>query len=242
MRMGAKYKISQSGDRRKLESALADSRLSWSAKGIMASLERCPTGSTLDTETLVTASCDDAEAVKAGFVELLHGGYLRIVRAGVELQLYIDHPDGKKVTRKTVLSALPEASLRRFAEFWASYPRKVGKYAVQVKWVKLGCDAFADRILASVQQQKRGEQWRKDNGRFIPNPETWLNQGRWDDEVAASGSFSGAIPVMTADAPHITIGNFRYTVAVGPQRNQFGSDSSYETILAAWESWKRGIR
>lgn len=23
----------------------------------------------------------------------------------------------------------------------------------------------------------------KENGRYIPNPTTWLNQGRWDDEV-----------------------------------------------------------
>jgi hypothetical protein len=25
-------------------------------------------------------------------------------------------------------------------------------------------------------------QWRKDGGQFIPNPATWLNQGRWDDQ------------------------------------------------------------
>ena len=27
----------------------------------------------------------------------------------------------------------------------------------------------------------------EENGRFIPNPATWLNQGRWEDEVQTSG-------------------------------------------------------
>jgi hypothetical protein len=31
--------------------------------------------------------------------------------------------------------------------------------------------------------QKTSAQWQKDNGQYIPNPATWLNQGRWDDEI-----------------------------------------------------------
>ena len=26
----------------------------------------------------------------------------------------------------------------------------------------------------------------KDNGQYIPNPATWLNQGRWEDELEAA--------------------------------------------------------
>ncbi len=35
----------------------------------------------------------------------------------------------------------------------------------------------------AIEVQKQSEQWTKDNGRFIPNPATWLNQGRWEDEL-----------------------------------------------------------
>lgn len=34
----------------------------------------------------------------------------------------------------------------------------------------------------------QNEQWRKDNGQYIPNPATWLNQGRWDDVLTEAGA------------------------------------------------------
>jgi hypothetical protein len=51
----------------------------------------------------------------------------------------------------------------------------------------------------SLAGRRSGEadQWQRENGRFIPNPATWINQGRWDDEyeeVAPNGehrSFAG---------------------------------------------------
>ena len=38
-------------------------------------------------------------------------------------------------------------------------------------------------ILAAIEAQKKSEQWVKDGGQYIPHPATWLNQGRWDDQV-----------------------------------------------------------
>ena len=31
-------------------------------------------------------------------------------------------------------------------------------------------------------------QWQRDNGQYIPHPATWLNQGRWDDELTPAGA------------------------------------------------------
>ena len=39
------------------------------------------------------------------------------------------------------------------------------------------------QIMAAVAAQKESEQWTKDNGQFIPNPTTWLNQERWEDDL-----------------------------------------------------------
>lgn len=72
----------------------------------------------------------------------------------------------------------------RFGEFWKLYPKKVGKQAVFKIWTKLNPDKdLFGKILQAVEKQKQSEQWTKDNGQFIPNPSTWLNQGRWDDEL-----------------------------------------------------------
>lgn len=76
---------------------------------------------------------------------------------------------------------------RRFAEFWEEYPKKVGKKAAQTSWNKIKPDAdLFERIISAVTTAKCSEQWNKENGRYIPNPATWLNQGRWDDELQPS--------------------------------------------------------
>lgn len=78
---------------------------------------------------------------------------------------------------------------RRFAEFWKQYPKKVGKKAAQTAWKRLKPDAaLFDRIIQAVCSAKTSEQWTREGGRYIPNPATWINQGRWDDELAPSGT------------------------------------------------------
>lgn len=71
-----------------------------------------------------------------------------------------------------------------FARFWEAYPKKVGKIAAERNFRKLSPDgALLDRMLSAIDLQKRSEQWRRDGGQYIPNPATWLSQGRWEDEA-----------------------------------------------------------
>ena len=69
-----------------------------------------------------------------------------------------------------------------FETFWKAYPRKVGKDAARRAFAKVKVPV--ETLVAAVEAQKSSTQWTKDNGQFIPNPATWLNQGRWEDEVA----------------------------------------------------------
>ena len=77
----------------------------------------------------------------------------------------------------------PPISPQGFDEFWAVYPKKVGKQAALKTWSKLDPDAeLTKTIVAAVEYQRSTAQWQSENGRYIPNPATWLNQGRWEDE------------------------------------------------------------
>lgn len=77
----------------------------------------------------------------------------------------------------------------RFAEFWKVYPKKVGKEAARKSWMKVKPDkALFIKMLEAVETAKKSKQWQKDNGQYIPNPSTWLNQGRWDDELDTGNS------------------------------------------------------
>lgn len=71
-----------------------------------------------------------------------------------------------------------------FEDFWALYPRKVGKQAALKAWSRLKPGAeLTKAILEAVEYQKTSRDWARDGGRYIPNPATWLNQGRWEDEL-----------------------------------------------------------
>ena len=71
-----------------------------------------------------------------------------------------------------------------FARFWEAYPKKVGKIAAEKLWKRLSPDGdLVDRMLEAIELQRRSDQWKRDGGQYIPNPATWLSQGRWEDEA-----------------------------------------------------------
>lgn len=69
-----------------------------------------------------------------------------------------------------------------FEQFWKAYPRKIGKKDALKAWGKAKDKPQISLILEAIGSQVRSEQWTKDNGQYIPNPSTWINQGRWDDQ------------------------------------------------------------
>ena len=38
-------------------------------------------------------------------------------------------------------------------------------------------------MIVAIERQKKSNDWKKDNGQFIPLPYTWLNGERWEDEA-----------------------------------------------------------
>ena len=74
-----------------------------------------------------------------------------------------------------------------FDRWYATYPRHTHRKAAEVAWQKLAPDApLEEALLRAVEDQKRTHGWRKDGGRYIPHPASWLNGRRWEDEVDAS--------------------------------------------------------
>jgi hypothetical protein len=71
-----------------------------------------------------------------------------------------------------------------FLKFWSAYPNKKAKIEAYKAWNKSnGLRPPVDVLISAVEKQKQSQSWKKDKGQFIPHPATWLNQGRWDDDV-----------------------------------------------------------
>lgn len=71
-----------------------------------------------------------------------------------------------------------------FEIVWAVYPKKVGKGEAWKSWCKLKPSrALQDIIFKAIGEARKSLEWTKDNGQYVPNFSTWLNQKRWDDEL-----------------------------------------------------------
>lgn len=93
-------------------------------------------------------------------------------------------PSSEKTSNQDKVSSHAQDKPARDADFdlfWAAYPKKKAKGDAQKAFKKV--KAPIGVILSAVEKQKQSEQWRRDGGRFIPYPATWLNGQRWEDET-----------------------------------------------------------
>ena len=70
-----------------------------------------------------------------------------------------------------------------FNIFWAAYPKKVNKKGAftSFKRIKHLKDEMP-LIMAALERFKASKDWLKDNGQYIPHPQTFINQERWKDQ------------------------------------------------------------
>ena len=83
---------------------------------------------------------------------------------------------------------------QEFLDFWAAYPKKTGKDAAYRAWQTKKRERrlpAIDALLEAVRKAKASDQWQEDGGKYIPNPATWLNQGRWEDEAVEDSTPRG---------------------------------------------------
>jgi hypothetical protein len=84
-----------------------------------------------------------------------------------------------------------------FDEFWSAYPKKAARQAAVKAWSRIAASVPTADIMAGLDRARRSEQWLKDGGQFVPHASTWLNGGRWTDDLPVA---AGSGPVQAATA------------------------------------------
>ncbi len=94
----------------------------------------------------------------------------------------------------TVTKELEEYLSNKFNEFWNIYPKKENKKDAKKAWGQVFnsnhkdyyfsklTDEIVTEIVISIEKRKETEEWKKENGQYIPHPGTWLRYHRWEDE------------------------------------------------------------
>jgi hypothetical protein len=104
---------------------------------------------------------------------------------GVLAEALGQHVNGVNGSPSGTSPSLPTSSvsLGGFSSFWRLYPKRVGKGEALKAWKKNRCEKITESILLALENQLA---WlTRENGKYIPNPATWLNQKRWEDEPPA---------------------------------------------------------
>lgn len=69
-----------------------------------------------------------------------------------------------------------------FEKFWTAYPNAKAKKNSFEAWQKAKNKPSIEMILKKIESQKNSDQWKNNNGKFIPMSTTYINQERWDDK------------------------------------------------------------
>ena len=79
-----------------------------------------------------------------------------------------------------------------FDGFWNAYPKKVARKKAEDWWIRTKPNTvLVGKIIKAIESQKKSDQWSRG---FIPNPISWLNQERWDDDVnSLKGGMNGNV-------------------------------------------------
>jgi len=102
----------------------------------------------------------------------------------------MDHMPDAEITDQAVEQAIEEEETTKepnwlqvgLEELCTLYPRKVSRKKAESSWRTEVRKRDIPAIMQDVERRIESADWRKEGGKFIPHPSTYLNQRRWEDQ------------------------------------------------------------
>ena len=92
-----------------------------------------------------------------------------------------DSINKKDYSNKNDINNKNKKDIDRFEDFWIVYPQKRNKKGSRDKWKLKNLDSIVDQLIADVHLRITTDKRWVDG--YIPDPLTYINQERWNDEV-----------------------------------------------------------
>lgn len=96
-------------------------------------------------------------------------------------------------TQQTLAHEARESFTEAFEDFWATYPRRVGKQDARRAWDVARKKSSIEQILDAAERYAQDPVRLAADPKFTPHPATWLRQGRWDDELQSAAPARRAV-------------------------------------------------
>lgn len=109
-----------------------------------------------------------------------------------------------------------------FELFWELYPSKRKKPAARIAWMNMRVHSEEQYALinSAVERYKKTNQWQEENGRYIPDPDTFLQDERWTDEIKLPEAVQAADKEAQEKAEWIAKNKERWA-AIPPEKRKY---------------------
>ena len=103
-------------------------------------------------------------------------------------------PSGLLLTESSASERAIVVTVAQFNRWWAECPRKVGKEAAgrKIKAVIKGGQVTMDELIDGMRRYASHVRANATEPQFVVHPATWLNQGRWQDDLSTDGRTENA--------------------------------------------------
>ena len=145
----------------------------------------------LSSKKMIVIYRDDKFRIRYGFQK----DYTRWSVSSLQMTSVIsidDQVSSLQMTTKETIQKKQDICAKNedFELFYKAYPNKKAKDAALRMWEKRnGERPPIQELLKILEAQKETYDWKKEKGKFIPHPATWLNGKRWEDEIQENLGF-----------------------------------------------------
>ena len=77
-----------------------------------------------------------------------------------------------------------DSNITSFDDFWSVYPKKKERKKCAAIWERRELDDIGEMIVSDIEARLLNDgKWIEDGGVYVPNPQTYLNGDRWEDDM-----------------------------------------------------------
>jgi hypothetical protein len=146
----------------------------------------------------------------------------------------VSAPDNPQRIGKDRIGKETKGYSHDFLKFYDAYPKHKKKDDAWRAWEKRKGDRpTLETILMAITKQCKSFDWKKEDGKYIPYPASWLNAGQWEDECTEDNATKSdaprapipQVPMITcpkcnARMPATDLDNGKCPVCIRKERNE----------------------
>ena len=115
------------------------------------------------------------------------------------MKRYRNVSETDQIQNRTETEQKKNGQPKAFDQFFSAYPKRVKRKPAHEIWKRKCLDSRLPELLADIQKRLDSDsRWK---GGYVPDPTTYLNQERWNDEISTENQRTAGYERSNAARP-----------------------------------------